>query len=92
MTKGSGIFFFYFFLGILSSLCDLDMIDKLFSLLFGTVNFIFISFGLGLSDDGSDLFLLITFSGFSVSLESVPVLLSEFFISGHCYPFSLLFY
>ena len=34
------------------------MLEKLFSSLFGTGNVIFISFGLGLSDDGSDLFYL----------------------------------
>ena len=55
------------------------MLDNLFSSLFGTGNVIFIYFGLGLSDDVSDLFLLIFFSDFSVSVESVPVLLSEFF-------------
>ena len=55
------------------------MLDKCFSSLFGTGNVIFIYFGLGLSDDGSDLFLLIVFSDFSISVESVPVLLSNFF-------------
>ena len=55
--KGDGIFFFCFFLGILSSSCDLDMLEKLFSSIFGTGDVIFISFGIGLSNDGSDLFI-----------------------------------
>ena len=46
--------------------------------LFGTGNVIFIYFGLGLSDDGSYIFLLIVFFDFSVSVESVPILFSEF--------------
>ena len=56
------------------------MLEKLFLSLFGTGNVIFISFGLGLSDDGSDIVLLIVFSDFSVSVESVPVLLSDFLL------------
>ena len=67
------------------------MLDKMFSSLFGTGNVIFISFGLGSSNYDSDLFLLIVFSDFSVSVEYVPVLLSEFlylrpFLSLHFYP------
>ena len=49
------------------------MLEQLFSSLFGTVNVIFIYFGLGLSEDGSDIFLLIVLSYFSVSVESSPV-------------------
>ena len=91
MTKGYGTFFFGFFLGMQHSWCDPDMIKKLLSSLFVAGNVVFISFGLGLSDDGSDLFLLLVFSDFSVSVESVPVLFSEFFyfrplLSLHFYP------
>ena len=53
------------------------MLEKLFISLFDKCNVIFISFGLGLSDDGSDIFLPIVFSDFSVSVESPPVLFSE---------------
>ena len=49
------------------------MFDNLFSSLFGTGNVIFISFGLGLYYNGSDIFLLIFFSDFSVSVESSHV-------------------
>ena len=59
------------------------MLENLFSSLFDKGNGIFISFGLGLSDDVPDLFLLIVFSGFSVSVESSPFLLSDFFVSAH---------
>ena len=78
-------FFLLGFLGILSSSCD--MLEKLFSSLFDKGNVIFISFGLGLSDDSSDIFLLIVFSDFSVSFESSPVLFSDFY---YFRPFSYL--
>ena len=53
-----------------------DMFEKLLSSLFDKGNFIFMSFGLGLSNDGSDPFLLFDFSEFSVSVESSPFLFS----------------
>ena len=56
------------------------MFEKLWSSLFDKGNVIFISFGLGLFNDGSDLLLLLDFSEFSVSVESSPVLLSFIFI------------
>ena len=46
------------------------MLKNLFSSLFDKGNGILISFGLGLSNDGSDLLLLLDFSEFSVSVES----------------------
>ena len=55
------------------------MFKKLFSSLFDKGNVIFISFGLGLSDNGSDLLLLLVFAEFSVSVESSPVLFSDIF-------------
>ena len=73
--------FFPFLLGflrILSSSCD--MLENIFLSLFDKGNVIFISFGVGLSDDGSDLFLLIVFSDFYVSVESSPVLFSDLFL------------
>ena len=56
------------------------MLDKLRSSLFDEGNVIFISFGLGLSNDGSDLLLLLYFSELSVSVESSLVLFSVLFI------------
>ena len=55
------------------------MFEKLFSSLFDKGDAIFISFELGLSDDGSDLFLLIVFSEIFVSVELSPVLFSDIF-------------
>ena len=55
------------------------MLKKCFLSLFDKGNVIFISFGLGLSEDGSDIFLLIFFSEFSVSVKTSPVLFSDFF-------------
>ena len=49
------------------------MFDKLRSSLFDKGNVIFIFFGLSLSNDGSDLFLLLDFSDFSVSVVSPPI-------------------
>ena len=56
------------------------MLENLFLSLFGAGNVTFISFGLGLSDDGSDLFYLYILFDFYVSVESVPVLFSEVFL------------
>ena len=44
------------------------MFEKIFSSLFDKGNVLFISFGLGSSNDGSDLLLLLVFSEFSVSV------------------------
>ena len=44
-----------------------------------------------LSDDGSDIFLLIVFSDFSVSIESVPDLYSKVFYFGHFFLLTFIF-
>ena len=82
------MFSFFFLLGflvIMSSSCD--MLEKLFSSLFDKGNVIFISCGLGLSDNGSDIFLLIVFSDFSIQFNH-PLFYSLIFF--YFRPFSSL--
>ena len=71
----------FFLLGILKSSCDnIESFEKLWSSIFDKGNVNLIYFGLSLSNDGSDLFLLSDFSEFSVYVESPPFLFSVIFI------------
>ena len=68
------------------------MFEKLWSSLFDKSNGIFISFGLGLSNDGSDLFFTFRFLWILCFYWIIPFfILCCFYISPHCYLFSYLF-